>query len=360
MGRKNPGLVKRGNVWHIDKKVYGQRICESTGTDNLQEAKEILAHRLDELRNVKHFGICPDKTFREAATKYLMTNQHKVTIREDARNIQILDEYIGQLPLPAVHMGSLEKYIEERRKDGVKNRTINYGLQITRRILNLAATEWRNETGKPWLIAAPKIKLLRETDKREPYPLSWEEQQRLFRELPSHLEALALFAVNTGCREGEICKLRWEWEVLVPELNTSVFIIPGRVRRKSYSGHVVVLNRIARSIIEAQRNKHPTHVFTYRGKPMASLNNSAWKKARARAGLKQVRFHDLRHTYGRRLRAEGVNFEDRQDLLGHKSSRITTHYSSAEVNNLQIAAEKVCEFKAAPTLSLVQCKVAHG
>jgi hypothetical protein len=38
-----------------------------------------------------------------------------------------------------------------------------------------------------------------------------------------------------------------------------------------------------------------------------------------------------------------VSFEDRQDLLGHKSGRITTHYSQAELSNLIAAAEKVCE-----------------
>lgn len=46
--------------------------------------------------------------------------------------------------------------------------------------------------------------------------------------------------------------------------------------------------------------------------------NSAWKKARVQAGLPKVRAHDLKHTFGRRLRAVGVGFEDRQDLLGHK------------------------------------------
>jgi hypothetical protein len=57
----------------------------------------------------------------------------------------------------------------------------------------------------------------------------------------------------------------------------------------------------------------------------------------------QVRVHDLKHTFGSRLRAAGVSFEDRQDLLGHRSSRITTHYSSAELHNLQSAANKICE-----------------
>lgn len=49
------------------------------------------------------------------------------------------------------------------------------------------------------------------------------------------------------------------------------------------------------------------------------------------------------HTFGRRLRTEDVSFEDRQDLLGHKSGRITTHYSAAELRNLIAAANKVCK-----------------
>ena len=53
--------------------------------------------------------------------------------------------------------------------------------------------------------------------------------------------------------------------------------------------------------------------------------------------------HDLKHTFGRRLRSSGVSFEDRQDLLGHKSARIRTHYSAAEISNLIEAANKVCQ-----------------
>jgi hypothetical protein len=70
---------------------------------------------------------------------------------------------------------------------------------------------------------------------------------------------------------------------------------------------------------------------------------SGWIRARKRAGLPQVRVHDLKHTFGRRLRAAGVSFEDRQDLLGHRSGRITTHYSAAELTQLIKAADRVCE-----------------
>ena len=69
--------------------------------------------------------------------------------------------------------------------------------------------------------------------------------------------------------------------------------------------------------------------------------NWAWLKARARAGLLQVRVHDLKHTFGRRLRAAGVSFEDRQDLLGHRSGRITTPYSGPKLSKLIDSANKV-------------------
>src|SRR5438552_9661950 len=45
-------------------------------------------------------------------------------------------------------------------------------------------------------------------------------------ELPDYLHKMALYKVNTGCREQEVCLLRWDYEVEVPELATSVFLIP--------------------------------------------------------------------------------------------------------------------------------------
>ena len=61
---------------------------------------------------------------------------------------------------------------------------------------------------------------------RKPYPLSWDAQNKLFALLPHTIASVALFKVNTGGREQEVCLLRWLWEVSVPELETSVFVIP--------------------------------------------------------------------------------------------------------------------------------------
>ena len=343
MGRiRTAGLVKRGEIWHIDKRVGGKRINRSTGTRDLEEAEQYLVRLLEENRQARVYGIRPARSFEEASAKFVLENQHKRSIKDDVGRLNQLMPWVGKLSLERVHSGVLQPWIEHRKKEGVSNGTINHGLKVVRRILNLAANEWIDEYGLTWLAVAPKIKLLPDNNKRLPYPLSWDEQQMLFKALPTHLANMALFAVNTGCRDREICTLRWDWEVRVPELNTSVFIVPGDFV-KNGDDRLVVLNRVASSVVDGLRGKHDSHVFSYRGHPVQRMLNGAWLRARLKVGLPQVRVHDLKHTFGRRLRAAGVSFEDRQDLLGHRSVRITTHYSAAELSKLIDAANSVCE-----------------
>lgn len=345
------GLYKRpiieggkviGHVYHVKKRARGQLLCESTGTADFREAQQYLARRLEELRAATVYGTRPKRTFEQAAARYLDENAHKRSISDDVTRLDILMPYLAHVPLDRVHRdcAELQRYVMERRAQGRADGTINHGLKLVRQILNLAARVWHDENGMTWLATAPKIRLLPDKNKREPYPLNWEEQERLFRELAAHLERMALFAVNTGLRDQEICGLRWDWEVRVPELNTSVFIIPGQ-RVKNGEDRLVVLNSVARSVIDEARGQHSIYVFTYRGHRVGRALNSGWKAARDRAGLPQVRFHDLKHTFGRRLRAAGVGFEDRQDLLGHRSERITTHYSAPDLERLIEAAERV-------------------
>ena len=144
----------------------------------------------------------------------------------------------------------------------------------------------------------------------------------------------------------------------MPELKTSVFIIPD-TQVKNGSERLVVLNKVATSVIEEQRGNNSEYVFPYRKRRVTRMHNTACKHGRKLVAkkyqevfgrdcpesLRTVRLHDLKHTFGRRLRAAGVSFEDRQDLLGHKSGRITTHYSAAELQNLIEAANRVCEQK---------------
>lgn len=339
--KKPPGLVWRTGVWHIDKRINGQRVCCSTGADRLDEAERFLARLMEEARQASVYGVRPSRTFEQAAAKFVLENQHKRSLHSDVGRLKLLMPWIGTARLDRIHTGTLQPWINHRRTGGAAVGTINHGLKVVRRILNLATSEWVDEYGMTWLASAPRIKLLSDTNKRKPYSLDREEEARLFAALPSHLADMATFAVNTGCRDGEICSLQWEWAVEVPQLETTVFIVPGELV-KNGDDRLIVVNRVALAIVQRMRGTHPTHVFTYRGRPVTRMLNSAWIRARPDAGLLQTRVHDLKHTFGRRLRSAGVSFEDRQDLLGHRSTRITTHYSESELEKLLEAANKVC------------------
>ncbi|WP_231991133.1 tyrosine-type recombinase/integrase [Pseudomonas sp. 7SR1] len=367
------GLYQKGGIWQIDKVFRGERLRESTGTSDRQEAEQYLIHRLEQLRQQKVYGVRRMRTWDEAATKFLIDNKDQPSIKLTAHHLKQLHPYLKDLPLTHIDDQALEPFVRDRLKGMVlpcgkqlkpaAPRTINISIERVIRVLSLCVRKWRDEERRPWLDSVPMLTRLDLKKKvREPYPMTWEEQSILFGELPAHLQTMALFKVNTGCREQEVCKLRWDWEIPVPELGTSVFLIPsdfgGRNERsgvKNGDERLVVLNNVAKSIIDKQRGLSKEWVFPYNGTAMHRMNDSAWKKARVRAaklwqeenlrpahpGYASIRVHDLKHTFGRRLRAAGVTQEDRKALLGHKNGSITSHYSGAELGHLIEAANMV-------------------
>ncbi|MBN9366970.1 MAG: tyrosine-type recombinase/integrase [Comamonadaceae bacterium] len=192
--------------------------------------------------------------------------------------------------------------------------------------------------------------------RRQPYPITWQEQASLMRRLPEHLQHMVLFALHTGARDANVCRLRWEWERHVPELGRSVFVIPP-AEFKTNRTHVLILNDVAWQIVESCRGMHRQFVFVYRRervknlhlapemdyKPIATMNNTGFQNARAAADLERMRVHDLRHTFGQRLRDAGVPEEDRALLLGHAIDGMPQHYATATIARLVEMANKVKE-----------------
>jgi integrase len=149
---------------------------------------------------------------------------------------------------------------------------------------------WRDEgSNLTWLAQVPLIQLERSGTPRKPYPIDWSEQRLLFQELPSHLQEMALFDVNTGLRSAELCGLQWDWEQRVPELDTpeikpTVFVLPGSVT-KNGEPRVVVLNDTAQAVIETVRGQHPVYVFSWWDRRVRKRVRTA--KMGTRAGEKQ-------------------------------------------------------------------------
>ena len=106
------------------------------------------------------------------------------SIGRDAQDIELVLPHIGTLALEHIHDGTLRRFVEARRRAGIKASTINRTLAVVRSIMNLAARAWRDESGKTWVAESPMITLLLMDDAREAYPLSWAEQRQLFPLLP--------------------------------------------------------------------------------------------------------------------------------------------------------------------------------
>jgi integrase len=219
----------------------------------------------------------------------------------------------------------------------IKGRAARY-IAVVRRILNLAARYWRDaETGRSWLETAPLFRLEKGVA-RKPYPISWEEQKLLISELTGNIAKAALFMVNTGLRDQELCSLRWDWQV-----DDDLSVLPEDYNKNGRE-RFVVLNSVARSVLAGQKDNHPHRVF-----PRSSVYTRGWKNGRERSanryqaefgescpyGFRNLRVHDLRHTFAWRLRFAGCSNEDRKDLLGHKNGDITTHYSQVEIERLR-------------------------
>ncbi|WP_409884794.1 tyrosine-type recombinase/integrase [Acidovorax sp.] len=345
----------------VDKQYQGTRIFERLGKVTQDEAESWLRQRQAELDAERaNLLRCGDQQlFAAAAQKYLIESERKKlrSLETVAYHVALLLPYVGSMALVDVCNDSLQPFIDERLdEDEVKPSTVNRTLEVARTIMNRAARLWRTN-GKPWLATAPLIEMLDEkATRRQPYPITWQQQANVLPRLPVHLQRMVLFALNTGARDANVCRLRWEWERQLPELGRSVFVIPP-AEFKTNRTHVLILNDAAWSVVQECRGMHPEFVFTYRRervknlhlapamdyKPIATMNNTAFQNARSAAGLERMRVHDLRHTFGQRLRDAGVPEEDRALLLGHAIDGMPQHYATATVARLVEMANKVKE-----------------
>ena len=156
------------------------------------------------------------------------------------------------------------------------------------------------------------------------------------RYLPGIVAALRLLML-TGCRRNEILTLRWEdVDLDAGELH---------LRDAKTGARSVALSPSARRVLEGLQRlpDNPWVIAGARPGGRVSNINNAWLVIRARAGLEDVRIHDLRHSFASRALALGESLPMIGKLLGHRKVQTTARYAHLERDSVKASAARVAE-----------------
>ena len=94
-------------------------------------------------------------------------------------------------------------------------------------------------------------------------------------------------------------------------------------------------------MLQRRLGQHTIYVFTYKGKPIGEANTKAWRNALARAGIKNFRWHDLRHTWASWHVQSGTSLQVLQQLGGWSSFSMVLRYAHLASHQLQEAAKRI-------------------
>jgi integrase len=325
-------LKKRGNTWYIDFVTpSGERVRRSAGTADKTQAKELHDKLKAESWRVSKLGKKPDYTWDDAAYKFLLETQYKVSHRDDKSRLRWIQPYLRGKKLTEIDRDLIGRIGDIKAKEASPS-TANRVLALIRSILRKAALEWE------WIEKVPRIRLYQEAKRR----IRWitpEQVQRLLAELTPHQQDMMLFALSTGLRQANVLKLEWSQVDMVRKM---CWIHPDQAKaRKAIH---VPLNSSAMNVLLRQLGKHPQRVFTYRGIPLASANTRGWRAALKRAGIEDFRWHDLRHTWASWLAQQGTPSNVLQELGGWESEVMVKRYAHLAPSQLIEHSQRVANW----------------
>jgi len=322
-------LYRRGEVWWIKlRECDGKILRKSSGTTDKKQAKELHDKLSAERWRKEKLGDRPEKSWDEAAEQWLLETGHKADHLRDAAKLEWISNHLAGKKLREVDRETV-RAIGERKALATSTSTANRYLALIRAILRKAAYEWE------WVDSPPKVRLFKEPTRRIRW-LTRGEAERLLKELPAHQADAARFALATGLRQRNVLDLRWED---IDAARRTAWVHPDQAKAKR--AICVPLNADARRVLKALEDQHPTHVFSYKGKPIKNINTRAWKAALKRAGIKDFRWHDLRHTWASWHAQAGTPQHVLQELGAWESPSMVRRYAHFGPGHLANYAETI-------------------
>jgi integrase len=338
---------RRGPRWYAKYRLPDGRQCQKligpAWTSRGRPAAGYFTKRtaqawLDDLLGEARRGSLPGMvrtgaTFADASAEWLRWAEHErdckpTTLADYRYTVRILDDAFGQMRLEDVAPEVIERW---KATLALSNRTVHKYLVVMHGIFRRAMKVWGLPSNPLTAVDRPRIRVSDDL-----HAFSPEEVWALVRAALSDEDGtLFLTAAFTGLRMGELLALRWGD---VDFAGQSI-----RVRR-SYNAHggvsspksgkvrsVPMVPDVATALAKLADRDLLTgdEDLVFPGEFGEYLDGSAlrqrYKRAVARAGLRELRFHDLRHTFGtlavRRAEVPAV-----QAWMGHSAIQTTMRY----------------------------------
>ena len=339
------GIYKRGNVYWLRYAGLDSRVIyESSGSDKFRIAEALLIQRKQAIKEGKQpepLKKIANHIFNELAAEYLKWAERQRSFRSKRGFVKQLTGVFGNIPLRRFNTMLIEQYQTERLQKN-KPATVNRLIATIKHMVT-KAVDW-NMVEEGTLKRVRKVKMLEENNKRLRF-LSKEECQELINLCDNHLKTIVVTAMNTGMRKGEILSLKWD----NVDLKHGFILLD---MTKNGERREIPINNTLRSTIQGiTRRLDIPYVFydSVTGKPYQDVKRS-FSTALRKAGIKDFKFHDLRHTFASHLIMAGVDITTVSRLLGHKTLTMTLRYSHLAPSHMAKAVDLLDSALNKPTI----------
>jgi integrase len=329
------GVFKRKRKYWIDYyDSQRNRVQESSHSSSKRDAEDLLALRKSAI--LRGTFKRPVKiTFGELGIKYMeYAKGNKRSWLRDEQMLAKLAAFLGsERQVKEIYPADIEGFKLRRRKE-VSGSTVNRELALLKRMFNLAI-DWDLYLGSN---PVRKVKFFQEINLGFRV-LTRQEETRFLASATPYIQDIAIFALNTGLRIGEILTLTWERVDLEKKL-LNVFA------HKTHKIRPVPVNTEARRILEfwAMGKRNEFVFYNHEtGKPFVDLK-AGFALVCRKAGIEGVTWHTLRHTFASRLLERGADIVTVQQLLGHSTVTVTMRYTHTNLDSKRSAVAKLESF----------------